>query len=304
MIHRIEVGFKKRIRDAKGENIKKRIIEDLGIEVEKVNIVDVYTIEADLSESQLIFLGENLFVDPIIQEFSIDKPLIRNFDWLIEVGFRPGVTDNVGKTSKEAIEDILRKKLNGQVYTSKKYLISGEKLKKEDLERIAKDLLANELIQRWLIIDNKTFIQEASYLPIPKVEIPHRPTVAEINLNVSDENLLNINKERKLALNLQEMQVIKEYFLRPEIINERKKVGLGQNPTDAELEAIAQTWSEHCKHKIFNAKIVYRDEKNEKEINSLFKTYIKSSTEKLKEKLNWVVSTLWDNSGVMKFNDD
>lgn len=301
MVHRIEVGFKNGAKDAKGESIKKRIIDDLRIDVEKVKTIDVYTIEANhLTKNQLIFLGKSLFSDPIVQEFSLDKPLIRDFDWLIEIGFKPGVTDNVGKTSKEAIEDIFKKKLDGSVYTSKKYLISGANLKKEDLERIAKDILANELIQQWLITAQK----EARYLPIPKVNIPHQPTITEINLNVSDKDLLKISQERKLALNLKEMKVIKEYFLKPEIISERKKVNLNQNPTDAELEAIAQTWSEHCKHKIFNAKIIYWNDEGRKEIDSLFKTYIKSSTEKLKEELNWVVSILWDNSGVMKFNDD
>lgn len=123
MYHRIEIGLKNGIKDAAGEKIKKRIIEDLGIKVEKVNTIDVYTILAELSETQLKFLGENLFLDPIIQEFSIDKPLAKDFEWLIEIGFKPGVTDNVGKTAKEAIEDILKKKIN-QVFTSKKYLIS------------------------------------------------------------------------------------------------------------------------------------------------------------------------------------
>jgi len=304
MTHRIEVGFKKEMKDALGEKVKKRINEDLEIPAKKVKTVDVYTIDADLSEKELKTLGENLFADPVIQEFNVDKPLVREFDWLIEIGFKPGVTDNVGKTSKEAIEDILKEKLNGQVYTSKKYLISGENLKKEDLERVAKDLLANELIQRWLITDFKTFNKANYYLPIPKVEIPHQPAITTINLNVSNQVLLKISRERKLALNLKEMQVIKEYFSRPDVTSEREKVGLGKNPTDAELEAIAQTWSEHCKHKIFNAKIIYRESKKKKIINSLFKTYIKSSTEKLKKELNWIVSALWDNSGVMKFNDD
>lgn len=305
MYHRIEISLKNGIKDALGEKIKKRIIEDLRIEVEKVNTIDVYTLDAELSETQLKFLGENLFLDPIIQEFSIDKPLVRDFDWLIEIGLKPGVTDNVAKTAKEAIEDILKKKMIIQVFTSKKYLISGENLKRENLEKIAKDLLANELIQRWLILDFQTFRKENCYLPVPKVgRKTNKPEISEINLNISDEELLKISKERKLALNLKEMQVIKEYFSRPEVIEGRKKVNLGQNPTDAELEAIAQTWSEHCKHKIFNAEIIYRDGKNETIINSLFKTYIKSSTEKLKEKLNWVVSALWDNSGVMRFNND
>jgi len=110
MAHRIEVGFKEGIRDALGEKVKKRIIEDLNIPVANVKTVDVYTIDTDLSKKQLNFLGENLFSDSVIQEFSIDKPLARDFDWVVEVGFKPGVTDNDGKTSKGTIEDILKEK--------------------------------------------------------------------------------------------------------------------------------------------------------------------------------------------------
>jgi len=302
--HRIEVGFKKEIKDALGEKTKKKINEDLNIKIEKIRIIDVYTIEADLSKRKLNLLGENLFADPITQKFSIDKPLAKDFDWLIEVGFKPGVTDNVSKTSKKAMEDILKRKLNGDTYTSKKYLIYGN-LKKKDVEKIARDILANELIQRWLIVDKRSFKKKNFFLPIPKVKIPHKPTITKIDLNVPDKKLLEISESRKLALNLKEMRVIKNYFLKPDVIKERQKIGLDQRPTDAELEAIAQTWSEHCKHKIFNAKIKYKNEESKQvKIDSLFNTYIKSSTKKLQKKLNWVVSTLWDNAGVIKFNND
>jgi len=306
MPHRIEVGFKEGIRDAAGERVKKRIIEDLNIPVENAKTINVYTIDADLSKEQLSFLGENLFSDPIIQEFSIDKRLARDFDWLIEVGFKPGVTDNIGKTAKEAVKDILKIEVGKDeaIYTSRQFLVSGEKLTNQDLERISRDLLANELIQQWFITDYKSFLKKGENLPLPKVKIPRQPTIALVDLNVSDEDLLKISQERKLALNLQEMQVIQDYFARSEVIKERQKVGLDRRATDAELEVFGQTWSEHCKHKIFNAKINYKNKNEEIEIDSLFKTYIKSSTKQLEKELDWVVSTLWDNSGVVRFNND
>ena len=306
MTNRIEVGFKEGIRDALGEKIKKRINEDLGIEVGEVKTIDVYTIDAALSNEQLNFLGKNLFTDPIIQKFGIQEPLAKNFDWVVEISLKPGVTDNVGKTTKEAIKDILKIEFSGEetVYTSKQYLISGEKLNQKDLERIARDLLANELIQQWIIIDYKSFSEKKYSIPAPKVKIPHRPTINFMDLNVSDKDLLKISQERKLALNLKEMQTIKEYFTRPEVIDRRQEVGLGQEVVDAELEVLGQTWSEHCKHKIFNAKIIYKNKEEEQEIDSLFDTYIKSSTKKLEKELDWVVSTLWDNSGVIRFNND
>jgi len=306
MTNRIEVGFKEGIRDALGEKIKKRISEDLGIEAREVKTIDVYTIDAALSNEQLNFLGENLFSDPVIQEFSIQEPLAKDFDWLVEVGFKPGVTDNVGKTTKEAIKDVLKIEFgkNEAVYTSKQYLISGERLTKENIERIARDLLANELIQRWVFVNSDEFIEKEVDFPIPKVTIPHQPTVTLIDLNVSDRDLLKISRERKLALNLEEMKAVQTYFLNKEVSKERKKIGLDERVTDVEMEALGQSWSEHCKHKIFNAKIIYKNREGEQEINSLFDTYIKSSTKKLEKELDWVVSTLWDNSGVIRFNKD
>lgn len=304
--HRIEVGFKEGIKDALGEKVKKRIIEDLDISVANVKTIDIYTIDADLSKEQLNFLGNNLFTDPVIQEFSIDRPLAKDFDWLIEVGFKPGVTDNVAKTARASIKDVLKIEFGEEeaVYTSRQFLVSGEKLTEEDIERISRDLLANELIQKWVITDYKSFEEKGHHVLIPKVDIPHKPAIAFIELDVSDEELLKISQERKLALNLKEMQIIKNYFTKPEVIAERQKVGLNQKATDVELEAIAQSWSEHCKHKIFNAKIQYRNEDKEQEIDSLFDTFIKSSTKQLEKELDWVISTLWDNSGVIRFNDN
>jgi phosphoribosylformylglycinamidine (FGAM) synthase PurS component len=129
MVNRIEVGFKKGMKDALGDSIRKRIIEDIHIKVDAVRTIEVYSIDADLGDEQVRILGENLFADPIIQVFS-DKPLAKDFSWLIEVGFKPGVTDNVGATAKRACEDILGTSLNG-VYFSRQYLLEG-KITKED----------------------------------------------------------------------------------------------------------------------------------------------------------------------------
>ena len=103
MANRIEIGFSKGIRDALGEKIKKRIVDHLRIQVDSVKTCEVYTIEGDLTPGDLEAAARGPLSDPIIQEYAIDRGLARGFDWLIEVGYRPGVTDNVGKTAAEAI---------------------------------------------------------------------------------------------------------------------------------------------------------------------------------------------------------
>ena len=62
----------------------------------------------------------------------------------------------------------------------------------------------------------------------------------------TDVELAELSRTRLLALSVPEMQAIRDHFVdRP--------------PTEVELEALAQTWSEHCKHKIFRDTIRYRE---------------------------------------------
>ena len=113
-----------------------------------------------------------------------------------------------------------------------------------------------------------------------------------------------LSQKRQLALNLPEMQAIRQYFTNGETAEERRQVGLPSNPTDVELEAIAQTWSEHCKHKIFNAEIRYKEDGKSKIIKSLFQTYIKKSTEQLAKKIDWLISVFSDNAGIIRFDEN
>jgi phosphoribosylformylglycinamidine synthase len=300
MVNRIEVGFKTNVVDALGNSVKKRIMEDLKIKTDSVRTVDVYTIDSEFSKEELKMLGEVLFADPVIQNFTVNKSLAEDFEWLIEVGFKPGVTDNVGKTAKEGIEDIIKTRING-VYTSKQYVIKGE-IKREDVERIASGLLANQLIERLEILSHDEWGEKGIRATIPLVKLSHEPQVSEINLDVSDEELTRISREGILALNLDEMKTIRNYYKNKKVLEERKKLGLTDKPTDVELETLAQTWSEHCKHKIFNAVIDYTDGKKAVKINSLFKTFIKKSTEEIGK--DWLVSVFKDNAGVIKFDKD
>jgi len=308
MPFRVEVGFKKGIKDAYGEKISQKIRHFLGIKIKQVRTVFVYTIDATLTKEEVEIIASGPFSDPIIQEYAIDRPLITEFDWSIEVGFKPGVTDNVGKTAKEAIEWRLGRSLGPEerVYTSTLYLLNGSTSRSE-VERIATDLLANPLIQRYHIIshgewDGKVFIH------VPKVRLLKKPEVKRYNLSlISDEELLRLSQERLLALDLKEMNAIKNYFNDQMVIAERKKVGMDEQITDVELEAIAQTWSEHCKHKIFNGLIHYTDETGKTTlIESLFDTYVRRATEeirKAKGKDDFCLSVFKDNAGVIKFNE-
>jgi phosphoribosylformylglycinamidine synthase len=306
--HRIEVELKKDMRDPLGEKIKKRIQSDLNLSVESLRTVSVFTLDMDLSNEDLNKVATGPFLDPVIQQFSIDTPLARDFDWMVEVGFKPGVTDNVGKTAKEAIEWRLGRKLKDEekVYTSTQYVFRGN-LDRGEIETISTGLLGNPLIQRfdlWKGDEWRGRIQAK----VPKVKGDEQVRVEEIDLEINEQALSRLSQQRLLALDLREMEVIRDYFRDPATVERREKLGLGKKVTDVELECLAQTWSEHCKHKIFNARIDYSEEDGKREtIDSLFKTCVKRVTQEIRASFgdrDWCVSVFDDNAGVIEFNKD
>lgn len=310
MAWRIVVGLKDNVRDARGERVRREIREHLGIELRAVRTLDVYTVDAQLSEEEVATAAAGPFSDPIIQDYAINQPLADDFDVLVEVGYRPGVTDNVGRTAREAIQYQTGRDFAAEegVYTSVQYLLSGD-ISVDDAERIARDFLGNGLIQRWDIVARADFdsIQGVS-VTVPKVTSSTKPEICPVDLEISDDELMQISRQGMLALNLEEMKAIQLFFRQEKVLAARKQVGLGAMPTDAELEALAQTWSEHCKHKIFSALIEYEDDQGQKEvINSLFKSCIMQVTadvRKAKGDEDICLSVFKDNAGVIRFNDD
>ena len=303
MAHRIETGYLPEFVDPAGDAVLRRIKSDFGMAGAKsVRVLDVYTIDAELPAEELARIGAELLCDPVNQCFSVDKPLFSppKFTIAISVSFRPGVKDNVGGTAHEAIGELLGKKLAGAVYTSKHYLIAG-KADKPRAEKVARDLLANELIQRFEVKSAQEFGVLGFAAEVPRAGALGGGKVIEIDLNVPDKRLVEISRERLLALSLEEMKKIKSYYLDPAVAEERRKAGLSPMPTDVELEVLAQTWSEHCKHKIFNAKITLTIGRKKKVVDSIFKTYIKGATSRLAKKKKWLLSVFSDNAGIFEF---
>ncbi|MBU1120659.1 MAG: phosphoribosylformylglycinamidine synthase subunit PurS [archaeon] len=145
----IEVGYKEGKKDAVADSVKASIGEDLGIKkINSLRIIDVYRINKDFFETQVKEIAEKLFIDPITQSFSIDKPFSDKADWIIEVKFHEDVTDNVAIAAMEGVHDLtgLGFAEGENLRTAKKYLIEG-KLSEKEVQSICKDLLANELIE-------------------------------------------------------------------------------------------------------------------------------------------------------------
>jgi len=305
MDFRIEISVKAQWSDSRGQSVMRTIRNFTGLDVvEDLRTRDVFTVCADITREEAERIAREL-ANPVTQDWVIGEtknPPIQ-YDFLAAVGFRPGVTDNVARTAHEAIGDIIGRKLrkDEQVFSSVEYLFKAPSLTKERLLGIARSVLANELIESVTVLSAAEVKANGIPLNKPLVKGAESGVVREFDLEVSDEKLLEISRKGILALTLDEMKAIQNYFRNAA---GREKFGLGKNPTDVELEVLAQTWSEHCKHKIFDAKVCYVDENGKKEeIVSLFKSYIKKSTSEISKKIDWLVSVFSDNAGVVAFND-
>jgi phosphoribosylformylglycinamidine synthase len=306
MPHRLEIALKENLVDAEGEGVCRKAKSYFGIEMDCVRTISVVTIDAGLSDEQLRAVQTEIFTNPVTHLSSYD-PLDIEFDWTIWVGFRPGVRDNPGSTAVEAIEDLLNLKLgtDGAVYTSKRYCIKGNGLSAGDMDKIAGELLANNIIQQWKIFSfDQWNPAEGIGLIIPKVILDHVPTVTTIPVD-SELSLKKISDERNLALNSNDIPTIRAYFMDEDTRSARSLAGL-DDPTDVELEYISQARSDHCNHNTFRGLFHYRDRTTgETEIvDNLFKTFIEAPTLMLKAKKSWVISVLWDNAGAGRFDND
>lgn len=301
MAHRIEVASK--IPDTRAA-VRKKEIESAGFsgKINTVKLADVYTVDTDLNPEALQKVA-SMLANPVFQEPNLNRSLsLRTFDYAVEIGFLPGVTDNVGNTVRESLENVLGKKLDGQtVHSSQLMFLSGD-LSREEVQKIG-ETVANPLIQRIHVKSYEEFDEAGGMdVIVPRVNLNEKPRASLVNiLGASDEELVMIGKKGianpdgtrrgPLALDITYMTAIKDYFSK-----ERR------NPTDVEVEYIAQGWSEHCEHTIFGDPI---DDIPE----GLFKRYIRGATEEILRRKaargeeNDCVSLFTDNAGAIIFDD-
>ncbi len=308
-IHRIEIALKPGHRDPRGEHVARQVLEFLHLDVGQVETVDVVHLEGAVSASEAAQVAKE-FADPVRQVAALGRVDLEPFDVAVRVAFKPGVADPVGKSALVAVEDIVGRKLGegAAVYTST--LVLFRDFDAEQAERVAVELLANPVIQTITVASWNQWINSDPDLTVPKVAGGPPPAVKAIDLSGSDRELEQISRKGLLALSLVEMETIRDHFRSLDDDSDRRAAGLEGSPTDVELECLAQTWSEHCKHKIFNATIEYQDEHGASEtVDSLFGTYIRGTTDAVRQQQidrdgeSWLVSVFHDNAGVVTFDD-
>ncbi len=254
---------------------------------------DLYFVEGQLDDRALEELARRLLCDAVTQVAEWTElpapPMPGRPDAIrVEVALRPGVTDPVADELVRAAHEM---GLTGvrRASTGFRYWLHGAD--EEAASRLAQRLLANSVIHRWAIGEIE---------PVFPQEVASSGEVEIIRLRgVSDEQLLEISRRRRAALDLAEMRAIRAYCERE-----------GRDLTDVEFETIAQTWSEHCVHKTFKARIEVVRQRDEslssaapqEEIDSLFKTYIRRATEEIQAP--WVLSAFVDNAGIIDLDGE
>lgn len=277
MIRRVEVAQKHGFFDAVGAQVAHDAGE-LGFvnRIKDIKVVQVYLLEGDLDEYSLKKICENLLIDPVTQRYNSNGSVLNEKGYkAVEVAYNPGVMDPVEDSVKKAVKDLGVMDLR-TVKTAKRYLIKGS-LSYPQIRSIAEKILYNKVIQH-AVKGNSTILPEPP---------PYHFNLKHIGLiGATDRELENLSKSGQLFLSLDEMHAIKAYFTK-----------MGRNPTDCELETLAQTWSEHCKHKTFRGLIEYEG----KTIKNLLKNTVMKVTAELDKP--WCVSVFKDNAGIIKFDD-
>ncbi len=298
MQYRIEVIHKPDYKDPDGQRALAEA-RDLGIEsVKQVRAVQVYIVDGDLEEPDVRLLTERLFLDPVVQQYRICGPAQGSWPWAegrgvhtIEVSRKQGVMDPVQQSALKGAADLdLADKIVG-IRTARKYLLRGD-LTRSELERVALKALANNII-------------EDVHVDQPRVAYPLGRPHYDFKLvtvpvcQASDEELMRISREGVLSLSLEEMKTIQRRFTE-----------LGREPTNLELEILAQTWSEHCVHKTLKGHVTYEgpvpagweaylDGAGRLVLDNLLKQTVARATVELAKP--WCLSVFQDNAGVIEF---
>jgi phosphoribosylformylglycinamidine synthase II len=264
--------------------------------LKSIQVQDLFFTEGQLSQEDLQQLALKLLSDPVTQNVSwteLPAPLAQPEDdvVILEVALRPGVTDPVAEQLVRAAHEL---GLHGvhRAATGQRFVLCFDKIadRKSTSQSIAKSLFANNVIQHWTLGEIQPSFPD---------EVASSGTVEMIPLrNLSNDALLALSKHRRAALDLAEMKAIQNYFIKEQ-----------RDPTDVEFETIAQTWSEHCVHKTFKARVTIDDRRQtmfthgqSSIVDSLIKTYLKSATDQINAP--WVISAFVDNAGIIDFDEE
>ena len=296
MIYRIDVRTASPARggdaatDPLGQAIRHQI-QEWGTSVRSVRTTRIFLIDSDSARAQVVAAARDLLADPIVEQAEVVERHPESAGRSrIEIHLKPGVMDPVAASTEMALRDMgINVK---EVRTGRAYLIDGD-VGREELQRIASRVLANGVIES---IHFDAFIPERFQTGVDyHFELRHVPI-----RDLSDEQLTKLSRDAHLFLSPAEMKAIRVYY--------RKA---SREPTDIELETLAQTWSEHCVHKTLKSAVEVQVQDASGKVvgtrsyKNLIKETIFASTQELmrREKEPFCLSVFADNAGVIAFDE-
>ncbi|HEX9134684.1 MAG TPA: phosphoribosylformylglycinamidine synthase subunit PurS, partial [Ktedonobacteraceae bacterium] len=280
-----------------------------------IRTAQLYYLTGQLPPAQLAQFASQLLIDPVTQLATVSQEVpVSNTYHIVDIFFHPGVTDTLAESVLTGAS-MLGITTIEHVETGRRYLLD-KRLSENEVRYITEALLYNPVIQNYILPDSaiqndvspnpvgadlsrpSPMYRPSEGFPISNVNVNtlnHAPTHIPLT-DMTDQQLLELSKKGLLALNLDEMRTIQQHYK-----------GQRREPTDVELETLAQTWSEHCSHKTFKATIHYQELDGDgklleqETINSLLKHYIMRATQQIDRP--WVVSAFCDNAGIVRFTD-
>lgn len=281
MIVRVVVTQNGRVPDWRGRDVLAGA-QSLGISgLHSASVSDLYFLRGELDAEVIERICIELLCDPVTERYAwqaVTGEAEAAEPGVIEVAFKPGVTDAVAEQLRRAAGELGANGLE-HAATGTRYECAGA-LGEGELHGLARGLLCNEVVQRYALGRVAPRFLDTAAAPAQVEVIPLR--------EAGPEELLAISAARRLALDGAEMAAIQAYFR-----------AAGREPTDVEVEMLAQTWSEHCVHKTFRARIV---REGAPDIDGLLRTYIRAATEQANKP--WVRSAFVDNAGIIDFGDE
>ncbi len=244
--------------------------------------------------------------DPVVDDVTVASVVGEGREGsYVHLARLPGLTDDEGRSAELSFSLHTGQPIAPWTFFSEELVVFDDAFPDDTLRAIALEILGNPNVHE-LSWGRLPFVAKR---PV-RVALTAVARVETVPLPEDDAALEALAKERSLGLSLAEMKAIVGYYALPEVREARAADGMPLSPTDCELEMFAQTWSEHCKHKEFNATIEVDDrERGEKRtVRSLFKSYVASPTREVQKVLDgrgqaFVVTVFDDNAGIVRVSE-
>ncbi|QDT65386.1 phosphoribosylformylglycinamidine synthase subunit PurL [Calycomorphotria hydatis] len=260
--------------------------------IQQVTASRSFLIESNEPEEVIQSGVVSRLTDSVVESSQL-KPLPdaagTNGSHLMTVLFKPGVTDNVANSTLDMLQ---RAGLAvDRVATTRKYRFANEP-SETDLSVLGRRVLANDAIEY--------VVEGALQLESIALGQPYQFDLQTVSIrDMDDAALEHLSRHGQLYLSLEEMRTIQKQFQE-----------LDRDPTDCELETVAQTWSEHCSHKTLAGRIRYREQvglyEKERSFENMLKETIFAATQEIRRDLgenDWCVSVFKDNAGIVTFDE-